>query len=57
MQLSVGRGRQAIDAIAFNQREPLRERWVRLAYRLDVNEYQGQRTPQLIVEHIADGAA
>jgi hypothetical protein len=25
---------------------------VRLAYRLDVNEYQGARTLQLVVEHL-----
>jgi single-stranded-DNA-specific exonuclease len=54
MQLRPGRGHQRIDAIAFNQREPLAEHQVRLAYRLEVNEYQGQRTAQLVVEHIAD---
>ncbi|MDX1481601.1 MAG: single-stranded-DNA-specific exonuclease RecJ [Woeseiaceae bacterium] len=42
-----------VDAIAFHQ-EPLPARGpVRLAYRLDVNEYRGSRTPQLIVEQIS----
>ena len=47
---------QTIDAIAFNQVD---EDWpgfvdrVQLAYRLDVNEFRGQRQTQLIVEHIA----
>jgi len=44
-----------IDAIAFNTTD---EQWAagttraRFAYRLDVNEYQGRRTAQLLVEHI-----
>jgi len=44
-----------IDAIAFNTTD---EDWAagttraRMAYRLDVNEYQGRRTAQLMVEHI-----
>jgi single-stranded-DNA-specific exonuclease len=43
-----------IDAIAFNQ-PPLPERTgqVFLAYRLDVNEFRGQKSAQLIVEKIA----
>ncbi|QYZ65129.1 MAG: single-stranded-DNA-specific exonuclease RecJ [Gammaproteobacteria bacterium (ex Lamellibrachia satsuma)] len=46
-------GRESLDAIAFNQAD-LGELpgQVRLAYRLDVNEYRGQITPQLIVEYI-----
>jgi single-stranded-DNA-specific exonuclease len=47
-----------IEAIAFNTRgenwpEDLRR--VSLAYRLDVHEYQGMRSTQLIVEHVAPG--
>jgi len=44
-----------IDAIAFNTTD---EDWAvgtthaRMAYRLDVNEFQGRRTAQLMVEHI-----
>lgn len=46
-----------IDAIAFNQAAgPNRSPAARLhiAYRLDVNEWQGRRSAQLIVEHIAE---
>ncbi|MCG8489414.1 MAG: single-stranded-DNA-specific exonuclease RecJ [Chromatiales bacterium] len=47
-------GEWLIDAIAFNQ-PPLSERagQVLLAYRLDVNEFRGQKSAQLIVEKIA----
>ncbi|MGB4248067.1 MAG: DHHA1 domain-containing protein, partial [Pseudohongiellaceae bacterium] len=48
--------RQTLDAIAFNID---RARWpdnsvrqVRLVYRLDINEYRGERNLQLMVEHI-----
>ena len=46
---------ETIDAIAFNTTD---EHWpagveqVEVAYRLDVNEYSGRRTAQLMVEHI-----
>jgi single-stranded-DNA-specific exonuclease len=43
----------AIDAIAFNQAGPAWRGTVELIYRLDVNEYRGIETPQLIVEQIA----
>lgn len=46
------RGR-VIDAIAFNAdlaQWPAARGRVRLAYRVDVNEYRGLRTPQLVVE-------
>lgn len=49
---------QSIDAIAFNIDT---EQWpnnnverVQVAYRLDVNEFRGRRTVQLMVEHIQD---
>ncbi len=41
-----------IDAIAFNYSEKVGEK-LQAAYRLDVNEYQGRRTVQLMIEHIA----
>ena len=54
--LSPPGGGQLLDAIAFNI-DP--DRWpdeqveeVELAYRLDVNEFRGQRSVQLMVEHI-----
>ena len=48
-------GGAVIDAIAFNQAdEGMAYRgYVQLAYRLDVNEYRGWETAQLIVEQIA----
>jgi len=46
-------GSGCIDAIAFNTTVlPGSSRRVRMAYRLDVNEYRGMVSPQLIVEHI-----
>jgi single-stranded-DNA-specific exonuclease len=46
-----------VDAIAFNtgtEALPAGQGEIRIAYRLDVNEYRGQRSPQLIIEHIVD---
>ena len=52
MRVQPAEGRTVIDAIAFNQAGlPLRG-LVKLAYRLDVNEFRGVETPQLIVEQI-----
>jgi single-stranded-DNA-specific exonuclease len=52
MRVQPGDGKTVIDAIAFNQAGlPLRGP-VRLAYRLDVNEFRGVETAQLIVEQI-----
>jgi single-stranded-DNA-specific exonuclease len=53
MRLRSVDGRSVIDAIAFNQAGPSYRGVVQLAYRLDVNEWQGRETPQLIVEQIA----
>lgn len=48
-----------IDAIAFNIDpqfwQSAQVEFVDLAYRLDVNEYRGQRSVQLMIEHIAPG--
>ncbi len=46
-------GGKALDAIAFNQAGPAYRGIVQLAYRLDVNEYRGVESAQLIVEQIA----
>lgn len=46
-------GAGVVDAIAFNQAGPAWRGTVRLTYRLDVNEYRGFESPQLIVEQIA----
>ncbi len=46
-------GDKAVDAIAFNQAGAAWRGYVQLAYRLDVNEYRGFESAQLIVEQIA----
>jgi len=46
-------GGDVIDAIAFNQAGDAYRGIVQLAYRLDVNEFRGRETPQLIVEQIS----
>jgi len=53
MRLRPADGGQVIDAIAFNQAGAAYRGVVQLAYRLDVNEFRGVETPQLIVEQIA----
>jgi len=53
MTLSPERGNCQIDGIAFNTEVlPRGSQRVHMAYRLDVNEYRGIVTPQLIVEHM-----
>ena len=53
LRVRLGRG-PVIDAIGFNLGERLQiaQGQVRLAYRLDVNDYLGRRAPQLILEHL-----
>lgn len=46
-------GGDIVDAIAFNQAGPSYRGVVQLAFRLDVNEYRGIESPQLVVEQIA----
>jgi single-stranded-DNA-specific exonuclease len=53
MRLRPADGGKVVDAIAFNQAGPAYRGVVQLAYRLDVNEYRGVESPQLIVEQIA----
>ncbi|MBL1261635.1 MAG: single-stranded-DNA-specific exonuclease RecJ [Thiotrichaceae bacterium] len=48
----VGSG-NTIDAIAFNHSEMVGDQ-LQAAFRLDVNEYMGRRTVQLMIEYIAD---
>lgn len=47
-------GGNIVDAIAFNQAGPAYRGVVRLTYRLDVNEYRGFESPQLIVEQVVN---
>ena len=54
MKLSGGRG-PALDAIAFNTTDedwPTEVEQVHLAYKLDINEFRGRRSAQLLVEHV-----
>jgi hypothetical protein len=46
-------GGSVVDAIAFNQAGPAYRGVVELVYRLDVNEYRGVESAQLIVQQIA----
>jgi len=52
MRVAPAAGGHPIDAIAFHQAGSAPRGTVRLAYRLDVNEYRGAESPQLIVEQI-----
>ncbi len=53
LRLAAMSGGGDIEGIAFNQPTlSARVEQVRLAFRLDVNEFRGLRTPQLIVEYI-----
>ena len=45
-------GNQTFDAIAFNQDRLVEGRNKHMAYRLDINEYRGRQTVQLIVEAV-----
>ena len=55
LRLTPAEGGAALDAIAFNHPDLLpgeQGSECRVAYRLDVNEFRGARTAQLVVEHI-----
>ncbi len=55
LKLTLQRDGQSFDAIAFNvdveRCRHLRIEFIHAAYRLDINEYRGRRTLQLIIEH------
>lgn len=52
LQVEPAGGGPVVDAIAFNQADHALRGTVQLAYRLDVNEYRGRETLQLVVEQI-----
>lgn len=52
LQVEPANGGPVLDAIAFNQAAEGLRGTVQLAYRLDVNEWRGRETVQLIVEQI-----
>ncbi len=57
LQLKTECGSQALDGIAFNidreQWPNANVRWVELAYKLDLNEYRGNESVQLLVNYLA----
>jgi single-stranded-DNA-specific exonuclease len=53
MRVRPASGGNVIDAIAFNQAGPSYRGTVQLAFKLDVNEFRGIESPQLVVEQIA----
>jgi single-stranded-DNA-specific exonuclease len=53
MTVQAAEGGARMDAIAFNQAGAAYRGHVRLAYRLDVNEYRGIESPQLVIEQIS----
>ena len=61
MWVEVPRSGRAFDAIAFNHLEegaqfvPL-SGLAQLVYRLEVNEYQGERRLQLLIDHVLPAA-
>jgi single-stranded-DNA-specific exonuclease len=57
MWVTSGNGERSFDAIAFNfkgadENPPLPAGDVRLVYRLDINDYKGERRLQLLVDHV-----
>lgn len=52
LRLKVAATGQKVEGIAFNHNRLLPKKRVRLAYRLDVNYYQGMETAQIIVEEV-----
>ena len=55
MVLKAAGNDRLFDAIAFNygeRRVPRDSLQIRVAYKLDVNEYRGQRSAQLLIEHL-----
>jgi single-stranded-DNA-specific exonuclease len=54
LKLRLRHGGALRDAIWFGRVEPLPER-VRLAYRLSLDEYQGQQRVQMVIEALAEG--
>jgi single-stranded-DNA-specific exonuclease len=51
LKLTLGRGARRFSAIRFGSPDALPAS-IRAVYRLDVNEYQGESTLQLVVEHV-----
>jgi single-stranded-DNA-specific exonuclease len=56
LKLRLTRNERKFDAIWFNCNAASLPNPVRLAYRLDVNRYQGIESVQLLVEHASSSA-
>lgn len=54
MRVQPSAGGRPIDAIAFGQAGPAYRGVVQLAYRLDVNEFRGIESPQLVVQQMVN---
>ena len=52
MKLTLGLGSRRYGAIRFGSADPVPAA-IEAVYRLDVNEFQGTRSLQLVVEHLA----
>ena len=52
MQVQPVDGKKIIDAIAFNQQNIITREAIGFIYKLDVNEFRGKITEQLVVDHI-----
>ncbi|MDD5241422.1 MAG: single-stranded-DNA-specific exonuclease RecJ [Sulfuricella sp.] len=50
LKLKLGKAGKIFDSILFSHSEPLPEQ-INAVYRLDINEYQGAQTLQLVIEH------
>lgn len=61
MELSVPETEQRLSAIAFNMAErcepPATQDLLRVAYRLEANDYQGRQSLQLVIVHFESGVA
>ena len=53
LRVRPAKGDSVIDAIAFNQADKIYRGLVHLVYKLEVNEFRGVESPQLVVEQIA----
>ena len=57
LSLQTSAGLSPIDAIAFNSIATLgdtleQDNWVQVVYRLSVNDYQGRRSPQMVIDYV-----
>ncbi|MBU1691470.1 MAG: single-stranded-DNA-specific exonuclease RecJ [Gammaproteobacteria bacterium] len=56
LRLKLGKANQVFDGILFFHNEPLPD-WINVVYRLDVNEYNGSQSLQLMIEYWEEASA